>query len=72
MRSAERTTTGRIFYVCAAENLFGAYPFACLIKEHVAGSNFYLRLGKQPPFAENIDIRLICTRDFFLRSIFSE
>ena len=25
---------------CAAENLFGAYPFPRLIKEHAAGSNY--------------------------------
>lgn len=32
---------------------FGAYPFARFVKEYAAGGNLNLRLGKQPPFAEN-------------------
>ena len=32
---------------------FCAYPFARFVKEYAAGRNLNLRLGKQPPFAED-------------------
>ncbi len=40
------------FAVFIGALFLGVYPFARFIIEYVSGGDLYIRLGKQPPFAE--------------------